>query len=62
MLSKGWDKKHILVLQSYIGLGTIHDSLEVDRENFLSAVGLHTAHNGTRGHGLFGKTRGCLDE
>ena len=56
MLSHRRDKEHILILQRHIGGSTIQDALQINREHFLGAVGLHAAEHGARDHGFFGHT------
>ena len=53
MYGLGGDEEDILVLEGHIGCRTLDDTLQVDRQNFLCAVGLHAADHGTREHRLF---------
>ena len=53
MLCHRRDKEHVFILKGNISSRTVEDAFQVDRDNLLGAIRLHTAQDSTRDHGFF---------
>ena len=56
------DEKNILVLKRNISGRAIHDTLQIDRYNFLRTIGLHAPYHSSRDHGFFCQTISILNQ
>ena len=62
MLGQRGDEEDILVLQRYISGCALHDALQVNRQDLLGAVGLHTTNDSPGNHSTLSETIGILNQ